>query len=69
MADQFTREMGRKLVGSLAFCLRSNGPRRLFGWFDLSETDKEALLGILRSLFGDDIELDMAELRKMVETL
>ena len=68
MADQFTKEMGRKLVGSLAFCLRSDGPRRLLGWFDLSEADKEALLGILRSLFGDDIELDMPGLRKMVET-
>ena len=68
MADQFTKEMGRKLVGSLAFCLRSDGPRRLLGWFDLSEADKEALLGILRSLFGDNIELDIPGLRKMVET-
>ena len=68
MANQFMKEMGRKLVGSLAFCLRSDGPRRLLGWFDLSDTDKEALLGILKSLFGDSIELNMAGLRKMVET-
>ena len=68
MAEEFTREMGRKLVGCMAFCLRTNGARRLFGWFDLSETDKEALLAILRSLFEESLELDMAGLRKMVET-
>ena len=52
----------------MAFCLRSDGPRRLLGWFDLSDTDKEALLKMLKSLFGDGIELDMPGLRKMVET-
>ena len=68
MVNQFTKEMGREFVGCMAFCLRSDGPRRLFGWFDLTDTDKEALLKMLRSLFGNDIELDMAGLRKMVET-
>ena len=68
MANQFTKERGRELVGSLAFCLRADGPRRLLGWFNLSDTDKEALLKMLKSLFGDNIELDMAGLRKMVET-
>ena len=67
MAEEFTRETGRKLVGCMVFCLRSNGARRLFGWFDLSETDKEALLAILRSLFDENLELDMAGLRKMLE--
>ena len=67
MAIQFTKEMGSQLVGSLAFCLRSDRSRRLLGWFDLSDDDKEALLGILRSLFGDSIDLDMAGLRRMIE--
>ena len=52
----------------MPFCLRSDGPRRLLGWFDLSDTDKEALLKMLKSLFGNGIELDMPGLRKMVET-
>ena len=68
MAQKFTREMGRKLVGCMAFCLRYNETRRLFGWFDLSATDKEALLAILKTLFDESIELDMAGLRKMLET-
>ena len=52
----------------MAFCLRSDGPRRLFGWFGLSDTDKEALLAMLKKLLGDETELDMPGLRKMVET-
>ena len=68
MASEFTKEMGRELVACVAFCLRSDGPRRLFGWFDLSDTDKEALLAMLKKLLGDGIELDMPGLRKMVET-
>ena len=52
----------------MAFCLRSDGPRRLFGWFGLSDTEKEALLAMLKKLLGDETELDMAGLRKMVET-
>ena len=68
MANQFTKERGRELVGCLAFCLRADGPRRLLEWFNLSDNDKEALLKMLKSLFGDSIELDMGCLRKMVET-
>ena len=68
MASEFTKEMGRELVGCMAFCLRSDGPRRLFGWFGLSDTEKAALLEMLKKLLGDETELDMAGLRKMVET-
>ena len=68
MASEFTKEMGRELVGCMAFCLRSDGPRRLFGWFDLSDTEKLALLTMLKKLLGEETELDMAGLRKMLET-
>ena len=67
MATVFTKEMGSQLVGGVAFCLRADDSRKLFGWFDLSNADKEALLGILRKLLGEDIELDMAGLRRMIE--
>ena len=67
MATLFTKETGSQLVGSVAFCLRADQSRRIFGWFNLSDGDKEALLGVLRQLFGDNIELDMAGLRKMIE--
>ena len=68
MASEFTREMGRELVGCMAFCLRSDGPRRLFGWFDLSDNEKLALLTMLKKLLGAETELDMDGLRKMLET-
>ena len=68
MANQFTKAKGRELVGCLAFCLRADGPRRLLEWFNLSHTDKEAILKMLKSLFGNGIEIDLAGLRKMIET-
>ena len=67
MATSFTKETGSQLVGSVAFCLRSDQSRRIFGWFNLSDGDKEALLGVLRFVFGDSIDLDMAGLRRMIE--
>ena len=68
MASEFTREDGRKLVGSMAFCLRADAGRTLFGWFDLTDNDKLALLTILKKLLGEETELDMDGLRKMLET-
>ena len=68
MANQFTKAKGRELVGCLAFCLRADGPRRLLEWFNLPDPDKEALLKMLKSLFGNEIEIDLAGLRKMIET-
>ena len=68
MANQFSKAKGRELVGCLAFCLRADGARRLLGWFDLPNTDKEALLKMLKNLFGEEIDIDLAGLRKMIET-
>ena len=68
MATQFTKAKGRELVGCLAFCLRADGPRRLLEWFNLTGPEKEALLKMLKSLFGDEIEIDLPGLRKMVQT-
>ena len=59
MASEFTREDGRELVGCMAFCLRSDGPRRLFGWFNLSDNEKLVLLTMLKKLLGAETELDM----------
>ena len=55
MATQFTNEKGRQLVGCLAFCLRADGPRRLLEWFNFTGPEKEALLKMLKSLFGEEI--------------
>ena len=52
----------------MAFCLRSDGPRRLFGWFNLSDNEKLVLLTMLKKLLGAETELDMNGLRKMLET-
>ena len=57
MASEFTKEMGRELVGCMAFCLRSDSPRRLFGWFGLSDAEKLALLTMLKKLLGEETEL------------
>ena len=68
MANQFTKAKGRELVGCLAFCLRADGARRLLGWFNLPNNDKEALLKMLKSLLGEEIDIDLGGLRKMIET-
>ena len=69
MASEFTREDGRKLVGSMVFCLRADAGRTLFGWFDLTDNEKLALLTILKKLLGEDTELDMEGLRKMLRDI
>ena len=56
------------MVGCLAFCLRADGPRRLLEWFNFTGPEKEALLKMLKSLFGEEIEMDLPGLRKMVQT-
>ena len=43
------------MVGCLAFCLRADGPRRLLEWFNFTGPEKEALLKMLKSLFGEEI--------------
>ena len=40
----------------MAFCLRADGPRTLFGWFDLTDNEKLALLTILKKLLGEETE-------------
>ena len=50
----------------MVFCLRADNGRPLFGWFDLSDNEKLALV-TKKKLLGDDIELDMEGLRKMLE--
>ena len=52
----------------MVFCLRADAGRTLFGWFDLTDNEKLALLTILKKLLGEDTELDMEGLRKMLET-
>ena len=52
----------------MAYCLRSDNARRLFGWFDLTDTKKAALLKMLQELLGAETQLDMQGLRKMFET-
>ena len=51
----------------MVFCLRADGGRTLFGWFDLTPEEKQALLTILKKLLGEDTELNMEGLRKMLE--
>ena len=51
-----------------AFCLRADAGRTLFGWFDLTDNEKLALLTILKKWLGEETELDMDGLRKMLET-
>jgi len=56
------------LVGCLAFCLRAERGRRHLGWFDLPDIDKEALRKMLKHLFGEEIDVDLGGLRRMIET-
>ena len=51
----------------MVFCLRADTGRTLFGWFDLKPDEKQALLTMLKKLLGEDTELDMEGLRKMLE--
>ena len=51
----------------MVFCLRANAGRTLFGWFDLTPDEKQALLTIWKKLLGEDTELNMEGLRKMLE--
>ena len=60
-------KMVEKLMGSILFCLRADVGRTLFGWFDLTSEEKQALLTILKKLLVEDIELNMEGLRKMLE--
>ena len=69
MATKLNREDGRKLVGCMVFCLRgADTGRTLFGWFDLKPDEKQALLEMLKKILGEDIEMNMEGLRKMLET-
>ena len=38
----------------MAFCLRADGSRPLFGWFDLADNEKIVLLTMLKKLLGAD---------------
>ena len=64
MATQFTNEQGRQLVGCLVFCLRADGPRRLLEWFNFTGPEKEALLKMLKSLFGEEIDLNKSTIER-----
>ena len=52
----------------MVFCLRADAGRPIFGWFDLTNNEKVALLAMLKKLLGGETELDMGGLRKMLET-
>ena len=64
----FTREEGEQLVGCLAFCLKTDHTRGLFGWFSLTDAEEKVLLKALKKLLGATMELDMKGLRRMLET-
>ena len=67
MANKLNREDGRKLVGCMVFCLRVDTGRTLFGWLDLTQDEKQALLEMLNKIFGEEVEINMEGLRKMFE--
>ena len=52
----------------MALCQREDGGRTLFGWFDLTPQEKEALIAMLKQIFGEDVQIDMKGLRKMFAT-
>ena len=51
----------------MVFCLRADVGRTLFGWFNLTPEEKQALLTILKKLLGENTELNKEGLRKMLE--
>ena len=51
----------------MVFCLRANRGRTLFGWFDLTPDEKQALIDMLNTVLGEEVEINMEGLRKMFE--
>ena len=68
MASTINKEDGRKLVACMVFCLRANGGRPLFGWFDLTDDEKTALKGMLDTVFRKSMDINMDGLETMLET-
>ena len=44
------------MVGCIAFCLRAERGRRLLWWFELPDTDKEALRKMLKDIFKEEVD-------------
>ena len=57
MDSTVNKEEGRKLTGCMVYCLRANAGRPMFGWFELTAAEKQALKGMVKAAIGKDIEI------------